>query len=210
VGNDSGDRERAIHFAQRLQVLLPDTPQSRAARHHDLCLILTNIGDGQRADFLPGIAVVKMIHGKANALDIEFCEAIAAQFEALRGSDTRAVVLTGQGPMFSAGVNLIRLGEGGAGFCMVGAGAGAEAGADSGCGAGDVCPGEVDGGAWSGGVVCWLVGDWPSDGDCAPRLADPCKHRAVAIPISPRLRDTPACRRSICCDIATPRRPALD
>jgi enoyl-CoA hydratase len=63
-----------------------------------------------------GIAVVKMIHGKANALDIEFCEALAAQFEALRGSDTRAVVLTGQGPMFSAGVNLIRLGEGGAAY----------------------------------------------------------------------------------------------
>jgi len=61
-----------------------------------------------------GIAVVKMIHGKVNALDIEFCEAIAAQFEALRGSDTRAVVLTGQGQMFSAGVNLIRLSGGGA------------------------------------------------------------------------------------------------
>jgi enoyl-CoA hydratase len=63
-----------------------------------------------------GIAVVKMIHGKANALDIEFCEAIAAQFEVLRGSDTRAVVLTGQGQMFSAGVNLIRLSEGGAAY----------------------------------------------------------------------------------------------
>src|ERR1051326_7335712 len=63
-----------------------------------------------------GIAVVKMIHGKANALDIEFCEAIAAQFEALRGSDTRAVVLTGEGQMFSAGVNLIRLSEGGAAY----------------------------------------------------------------------------------------------
>ena len=62
------------------------------------------------------IAIVKMIHGKANALDIEFCEALVAQFEALRGSDTKAVVLTGQGQMFSAGVNLIRLSEGGAGY----------------------------------------------------------------------------------------------
>jgi enoyl-CoA hydratase len=61
-----------------------------------------------------GIAIVKMIHGKANALDIEFCEALATQFEALRGSDTKAVVLTGQGQMFSAGVNLLRLSEGGA------------------------------------------------------------------------------------------------
>ena len=63
-----------------------------------------------------GIAIVKMVHGKANALDIEFCEALAAQFEALRGADTRAVVLTGQGQMFSAGVNLIRLSEGGADY----------------------------------------------------------------------------------------------
>ena len=30
-----------------------------------------------------GIAIVKMVHGKANALDIELCEAIAAQFEVL-------------------------------------------------------------------------------------------------------------------------------
>ena len=63
-----------------------------------------------------GIAIVKMNHGKANALDIEFCQAIAAQFEALRGSDTKAVVLTGQGEMFSAGVNLVRLSEGGAAY----------------------------------------------------------------------------------------------
>jgi enoyl-CoA hydratase len=63
-----------------------------------------------------GIAVVKMVHGKANALDVEFCEALAAQFEALRGSDTKAVILTGQGSMFSAGVNLIRLSEGGAAY----------------------------------------------------------------------------------------------
>ena len=61
-----------------------------------------------------GIAIVTMTHGKANALDIEFCEALAAQFEALRAADAKAVVLTGQGPMFSAGVDLIRLSEGGA------------------------------------------------------------------------------------------------
>ena len=63
-----------------------------------------------------GIAIVTMVHSKANALDIEFCDTLAAQFEALRGADAKAVVLTGQGKMFSAGVNLIRLSEGGAAY----------------------------------------------------------------------------------------------
>lgn len=63
-----------------------------------------------------GIAVLTLMHGKANALDIEFCEALATQFVALRGSDTKAVVITGQGKMFSAGVDLKRLSEGGADY----------------------------------------------------------------------------------------------
>jgi enoyl-CoA hydratase len=58
------------------------------------------------------IAILTMAHGKANALDIEFCEAIVAQFEALREQSAQAVVLTGQGKMFSAGVDLVRLSEG--------------------------------------------------------------------------------------------------
>ena len=64
-----------------------------------------------------GVAIMKMAHGKANALDIEFCDAIAAQFEALRGSDTSAVVLTGQGAMFSAGVDLVAAERGRRGLC---------------------------------------------------------------------------------------------
>jgi len=57
-----------------------------------------------------------MQHGKANALDIEYCEALAVRFEALRSSDARAVVLTGQGKIFSAGVDLKRLAEGGSAY----------------------------------------------------------------------------------------------
>jgi enoyl-CoA hydratase len=60
-----------------------------------------------------GIALVTLSHGKANALDIEFCEALTARFSELRKSDAKAVVLTGQGKIFSAGVDLKRLSEGG-------------------------------------------------------------------------------------------------
>ena len=60
-----------------------------------------------------GIAVMALTHGKANAIDIEFCEALAARFIELRKSDAKAVVVTGQGKMFSAGVDLKRLSEGG-------------------------------------------------------------------------------------------------
>jgi enoyl-CoA hydratase len=63
-----------------------------------------------------GVAVLTLMHGKANALDIEFCEALAARFVELRVTDAKAVVLTGQGKIFSAGVDLIRLSEGGADY----------------------------------------------------------------------------------------------
>ena len=48
------------------------------------------------------IATVTMRHGKANALDIALCEGLADCFDKLRASDARAVVLTGQGHIFSA------------------------------------------------------------------------------------------------------------
>jgi enoyl-CoA hydratase len=56
-----------------------------------------------------GIAVVTIAHGKANTLDIDLCEALVKCFEELRASDVRAVVITGQGRMFSAGVDLVRV-----------------------------------------------------------------------------------------------------
>jgi enoyl-CoA hydratase len=63
-----------------------------------------------------GVTVLTMRHGKANALDIEFCEALASHFLALRLTEAKAVVLTGTGKIFSAGVDLKRLSEGGAAY----------------------------------------------------------------------------------------------
>ena len=60
------------------------------------------------------VALLRMTHGKANAMDLEFCEGLAAQAEACRASDAAALVITGQGKIFSAGVDLPRLVAGGA------------------------------------------------------------------------------------------------
>ena len=62
------------------------------------------------------IAVVRLAHGKVNALDLELLRAITATFRELDGSDHRAVVFTGAGRAFSAGVDLWRLVDGGADY----------------------------------------------------------------------------------------------
>jgi enoyl-CoA hydratase len=62
------------------------------------------------------IATVTMRHGKASALDITLCEALADCFDKLCTSGARAVVLTGQGHIFSAGVDLLQVSTGGANY----------------------------------------------------------------------------------------------
>src|SRR5262245_9944474 len=52
-----------------------------------------------------------MNHGKVSALDLELCEAISA---ALRDFDSGPVVFTGTGNVFSAGVDLWKVADGGA------------------------------------------------------------------------------------------------
>jgi len=61
-----------------------------------------------------GIVTLRLTHGKASALDAELLEAIERSFDEVLGSDARAVVLTGSGSIFSAGVDLFRLLEEGA------------------------------------------------------------------------------------------------
>ena len=60
------------------------------------------------------VALVHMAHGKANAMSIEFCRALTKRLEELDKSAARAVVITGRGRIFSAGVDLLCLLEGGA------------------------------------------------------------------------------------------------
>jgi enoyl-CoA hydratase len=56
-----------------------------------------------------GIVTLRLAHGKASALDTELLEALVAALDETERSGARAVVLTGTGSIFSAGVDLFRL-----------------------------------------------------------------------------------------------------
>ncbi|MFI6515714.1 enoyl-CoA hydratase/isomerase family protein [Spirillospora sp. NPDC050679] len=65
-------------------------------------------------DPVDGIAVMRLAHGKVSALDLELCQAIEQTMRDLDDRSVRAVVLTGTGRVFSAGVDLKRVVDGGA------------------------------------------------------------------------------------------------
>ena len=69
----------------------------------------------EREDHGP-VTLLRMAHGKANALDTEFCRALAGALRAFERSDARAAVLTGSGSIFCAGVDLKRIVDGGAAY----------------------------------------------------------------------------------------------
>ena len=57
-----------------------------------------------------GTAVLRLEHGKAHAIDIELATALRDQLDELeQAAEVRAVVLTGTGSIFSAGVDIVRL-----------------------------------------------------------------------------------------------------
>jgi enoyl-CoA hydratase len=53
--------------------------------------------------------VLRLRHGKANAIDVELLEALMAKLEKAADEGCRALVLTGSGSIFSAGVDLRRV-----------------------------------------------------------------------------------------------------
>ncbi len=68
---------------------------------------MTAVGVEHQGD----VAVVRMQHGAVNALDLELLEGLIDTFAGL--GDAGAVVLTGTGTAFSAGVDLRRVAQGG-------------------------------------------------------------------------------------------------
>lgn len=56
-----------------------------------------------------GLTLLRLAHGKVNALDLELCRALDQELRALESNSTRAVLLTGAGRAFCAGVDLVRM-----------------------------------------------------------------------------------------------------
>jgi enoyl-CoA hydratase len=63
-----------------------------------------------------GVVVLRLAHGKVNALDLELCESLAGEVNAVASSAAEGLVITGTGSAFSAGVDLFRVLDGGADY----------------------------------------------------------------------------------------------
>src|SRR6186997_2259138 len=56
-----------------------------------------------------GIRTLYLAHGKANAMDLELVQSIERAAAEAAVSDAKAIVITGAGSIFCAGVDLLRL-----------------------------------------------------------------------------------------------------
>lgn len=61
-------------------------------------------------------AILRLEHGKVNAMDLSLCEALTQQLASLATHPCRSLVITGAGSSFSAGVDLVQLTQGGADY----------------------------------------------------------------------------------------------
>ena len=60
------------------------------------------------------VAIVRLAHGKANAMDLDFCHALVARIADCRDDRSiAAILIIGQAQIFSAGVDLLRIVDGG-------------------------------------------------------------------------------------------------
>jgi enoyl-CoA hydratase len=59
------------------------------------------------------VAILRLAHGKVSALDAELCATLGGEIVSLAAGPSTALVLTGSGPAFSAGVDLYRVLDGG-------------------------------------------------------------------------------------------------
>jgi enoyl-CoA hydratase len=64
---------------------------------------------------LEGVLTLRLAHGKASALDVELLDALLRELDGVT-EDVRALVVTGTGSIFSAGVDLVRLTREGADY----------------------------------------------------------------------------------------------
>jgi enoyl-CoA hydratase len=65
-----------------------------------------------------GIRVLRLAHGKVSAMDLELGESFIAELKAAADPSVRAVIVTGTGSSFSAGVDLYRLLKDGPAYCQ--------------------------------------------------------------------------------------------
>jgi enoyl-CoA hydratase/carnithine racemase len=64
------------------------------------------------------VAVLRLAHGKVSALDDEFCAALMTEIADIAAESPKAMVITGTGTAFSAGVDLFRVIDGGAEYLL--------------------------------------------------------------------------------------------
>src|SRR4029453_1093848 len=65
-------------------------------------------------DDLQNVTILRLRHGRANALDVELCRELLEFFEKAGRGPAKSVVMTAEGGIFSAGGDLLRVLDGGA------------------------------------------------------------------------------------------------